>query len=98
VGRSTSVTGPYVDPSGTDMMNAGGMEVQGADQGMIGPGSAYVFHASDGSDLLVYHYYDAFSSGDAWVQVRPIIWTSDGWPVTGPALVPVPGTPGGAAG
>jgi arabinan endo-1,5-alpha-L-arabinosidase len=98
VGRSASVTGPYLDPNGTDMMNAGGMEVQGADQGMIGPGSAYVFHASNGSDLLVYHYYDAFSSGDAWVQVRPIIWTSDGWPVTGPALVPVPGSPAGASG
>jgi arabinan endo-1,5-alpha-L-arabinosidase len=96
-GRSTSITGPYVDPQGTDMMNAGGMEVQGADQGMIGPGSAYVFQDGSHSDL-VYHYYDAFDSGDAWVQVRPIAWTPDGWPVTGPALVPVPGYPGGATG
>ena len=91
-GRSRSITGPYVDPQGTDMMNAGGMEVQGASQGMIGPGSAYVFQDGGHSDL-VYHYYDAFDSADAWVQVRPIVWTPDGWPVTGQALVPVPGSP-----
>jgi hypothetical protein len=42
---------------------------------------------------LVYHYYDAFDNGDAWVQVRPLTWV-DGWPVTGRAIVPVPGEPG----
>jgi arabinan endo-1,5-alpha-L-arabinosidase len=94
VGRSTSITGPYVDSQGTAMMNGGGMEVQGAVQGMIGPGSASVYQDATGS-YLVYHYYDAFSGGDAWVQVRPIIW-ADGWPVTGSALVPVPGSPAGA--
>jgi len=46
----------------------------------------------------VYHYYyydddDAFDNGDAWVQVRPLTWV-DGWPVTGRALVPVPGEQG----
>jgi len=37
--------------------------------------------------------HDAFDSGDAWVQVRPLSWV-DGWPVTGRALVPVPGEQG----
>jgi hypothetical protein len=41
----------------------------------------------------VYHYYDAFDNGDAWVQVRPLTWVG-GWPVTGRALVPVPGEAG----
>jgi beta-xylosidase len=92
VGRSTSITGPYLDAAGTDMMNGGGMEVQGTDAGMIGPGGEFVF-ASGGSSYLVYHYYDAFHKGDAWVQVRPLTWVG-GWPVTGRALVPVPGEPG----
>jgi arabinan endo-1,5-alpha-L-arabinosidase len=92
VGRSASVTGPYTDASGTAMTSGGGMEVQGTDAGMIGPGSPFVFQAGRGSDL-VYHYYDAFSDGDAWVQIRPLIWV-DGWPVTGQPLVPVPGAPG----
>jgi arabinan endo-1,5-alpha-L-arabinosidase len=91
-GRSASVTGPYVDPAGTSMMNSGGMEVQGSDEGMIGPGSSSIF--TDGSrSYLVYHYYDAFHGGDPWVQVRPLIWTSGGWPVTGAPLTPVPGSP-----
>ena len=83
---------PYVDPSGTPMMNSGGMEVQGSDEGMIGPGSSSIF-ADGGQPDLVYHYYDAFDNGDPWVQVRPLVWTSSGWPVTGAPLVPVPGSP-----
>ncbi len=92
VGRSTSITGPYLDAAGTDMTNGGGMEVQGTDAGMIGPGGEFVF-ANGGSSYLVYHYYDAFDNGDAWVQVRPLTWVG-GWPVTGRALVPVPGEAG----
>ena len=92
VGRSTSITGPYVDAAGTAMTAGGGMEVQGTDVGMIGPGGEFVF-SGGGSDWLVCHYYDAFDNGDAWVQVRPLTWIG-GWPVTGHALVPVPGQPG----
>jgi len=91
-GRSRSVTGPYTDPSGTPMMNSGGMEVQGSDEGMIGPGSSSIF-TDGGRSYLVYHYYDAFDDGDPWVQVRPLVWTPSGWPVTGVPLVPVPGSP-----
>jgi arabinan endo-1,5-alpha-L-arabinosidase len=96
VGRSASITGPYVDASGTTMLNGGGMEVQGADAGMIGPGSPFAFGPGAGgpsSPLLVYHYYDAYDSGDAWIQIRPLSWV-DGWPVTGNPMVPVPGQPG----
>jgi len=93
VGRSTSITGPYLDAAGTDMSNGGGTEVQGTDAGMIGPGSPFVFQAANGTDL-VYHYYDAYSNGAAWIQVRPLIWVG-GWPVTGDPIVPVPGNPRG---
>jgi arabinan endo-1,5-alpha-L-arabinosidase len=90
-GRSTSITGPYLDPNGTSMLDAGGMEVQGSDEGMIGPGSPFVFSGPGGPEL-VYHYYDAWSDADAWVQVRPLEWAS-GWPVLGTPKVPVPGQP-----
>jgi arabinan endo-1,5-alpha-L-arabinosidase len=90
VGRSTSITGPYVDAAGVAMTDGGGMEVQGTDAGMIGPGGEFVFQTKAGSDELVYHYYDAFSNGDAWVQIRPLKWLA-GWPVTGEPIVPVPG-------
>jgi arabinan endo-1,5-alpha-L-arabinosidase len=91
-GRSQNITGPYVDPAGTSMMNSGGTEVQGSDEGMIGPGSSSIF-TGGGRSYLVYHYYDAFHGGDPWVQARPLVWTSDGWPVTGAPLTPVPGSP-----
>jgi arabinan endo-1,5-alpha-L-arabinosidase len=91
-GRSQNITGPYTDPGGTSMMNGGGMEVLGSDEGMIGPGSESIFHAGP-DQFLVYHYYDAFHGGDPWVQVRPLVWTADGWPVTGSPRTPVPGAP-----
>jgi arabinan endo-1,5-alpha-L-arabinosidase len=94
VGRSTSVTGPYVDAYGTAMLDGGGMELEGSDEGMIGPGSPFIFNAGGGEDWLAYHYYDAYDDGDAWLQIRPLIWL-DGWPVTGNPLVPVPGETGG---
>jgi arabinan endo-1,5-alpha-L-arabinosidase len=94
VGRSQSVTGPFLDPNGTAMSNGGGMELQGGTDGMIGPGSASV--ALDGSAYLIdYHYYDAWAQGQPWLQVRKLFWADGGWPVTGAALVPVPGAPAG---
>jgi arabinan endo-1,5-alpha-L-arabinosidase len=94
VGRATAITGPYTDASGKDMLGGGGMDVQGTDEGMVGPGSPFVFTAAGGHPWLVYHYYDAFDSGDAWLQIRPLAW-ADGWPVTGAPMVPVPGEGGG---
>ncbi len=90
VGRSAEITGPYVDPNGTLMTAGGGMELLGSDEGMIGPGSPSVYVSSSG-DLIDYHYYDAWDNGDPWIQVRTLLWTSTGWPVTGPPEVPVPG-------
>jgi arabinan endo-1,5-alpha-L-arabinosidase len=92
VGRSSSITGPYVDPNGTAMTDGGGMELLGSDEGMIGPGSASIY-VGTGGDLIDYHYYDAWDQGDPWIQVRRLLWAPSGWPVTGPPIVPVPGAP-----
>lgn len=95
VGKSKQITGPYVDPNGTAMTDGGGMEFLGSSEGMIGPGSLSVYQGANG-DLIDYHYYDAWDQGNPWVQVRHIYWAA-GWPVTGPPLVPVPGSPLAAA-
>ena len=92
VGRSKKVTGPYVDPNGTAMTEGGGMELLGSDEGMIGPGSPSVYMGPSG-DLIDFHYYDAWDQGGSWVQIRKLLWTSTGWPLTGPPIVPVPGAP-----
>ena len=94
VGRSQSITGPFVDPNGTSMTDGGGMELQGSTDGMIGPGSPSIALVG-GTYLIDYHYYDAWAQGQPWVQVRRLFWSQDGWPITGAAQVPVPGAPAG---
>jgi hypothetical protein len=71
-------------------VDAGGLGVQ-AQVGACTPAQAHRSSTrQNGRDYLVYHYYDAFSSGGAWVQIRPLIWVN-GRPVTGQPMVPVPG-------
>jgi arabinan endo-1,5-alpha-L-arabinosidase len=95
VGRSQSITGPFIDPNGTTMTNGGGMELQGSTDGMIGPGGPSVT-LDGGSFLIDYHYYDAWAQGQPWVQVRRLYWSQEGWPIPAAALVPVPGAPPGS--
>ncbi len=60
VGRSQTITGPFLDPNGTAMSNGGGMGEQGSTDGMIGAAGPSV--ALDGSTYLIdYHYYDAWA-------------------------------------
>jgi arabinan endo-1,5-alpha-L-arabinosidase len=94
VGRSRTLTGPYLDPNRTEMIDGGGMELLGSSEGMIGPGGPSVYTGA-GGDLIDYHYYDAWDNGDPWIQVRRLYWTPEAWPVTGPPIVPVPGAPSG---
>src|SRR5437588_711075 len=55
VGRSASVTGPYVDRSGTAMTAGGGTEILAGHGSIHGPGGQSVIADHDG-DVLVYHY------------------------------------------
>jgi Beta-xylosidase len=77
VGRSTSVTGPYVDRNGTAMTSGGGTQVLAGHGGVHGPGGEGVFTDNDG-DILVYHYYD--DSGTARLGINKIGYDSSGWP------------------
>ncbi|KAI6778334.1 uncharacterized protein J7T54_003341 [Emericellopsis cladophorae] len=77
VGRSTSVTGPYVDKSGRQMMQGGGSQVMSSHGSINGPGHNAVFTDTDG-DVLVYHYYR--DDGRAQIGINLIRYTN-GWPV-----------------
>ncbi|WP_030746790.1 arabinan endo-1,5-alpha-L-arabinosidase [Streptomyces sp. NRRL F-5135] len=78
VGRATSVTGPYTDKNGVNMMNNGGSLVLESHGRYIGPGGQSVMPDSDG-DLLVYHYYDGQDNGTPKLGVNLLSW-SGGWP------------------
>ena len=84
VGRSRSVTGPYVDREGVDMMAGGGTELLRGYNRFRGPGHGDVFSVG-GVDRFAHHYYDATDNGLPKLSVRPIIWTG-GWPTLGDPL------------
>jgi arabinan endo-1,5-alpha-L-arabinosidase len=77
VGRSTSITGPYVDRSGRSMMDGGGTEIMASHGSIHGPGHQAVFTDTD-ADVLVYHYYA--DSGASYLGINLIRYDSD-WPV-----------------
>ncbi len=78
VGRSRSVTGPYLDKSGTPMDQGGGTQLLSANSRWLGPGGESVLLEKKGSDLIVFHAYDA-TTGRPSLQISTIVWR-DGWP------------------
>ena len=79
VGRSNSVTGPYVDKNGKPMTEGGGtLVVEAATDEWHGAGhSAYL--EDNGVDYLIFHAYSA-TTGRPRLQISTIEW-EDGWPV-----------------
>ncbi|WP_336216719.1 RICIN domain-containing protein [Nonomuraea sp. LPB2021202275-12-8] len=77
VGRSTSITGPYVDRNGTAMTAGGGTEILAGRGDVHGPGHQAVIADSDG-DVLFYHWYA--NDGSSRLGVNRLGWDAQGWP------------------
>ncbi len=77
VGRSQSVTGPYVDAEGKPMLDGGGTPLLLGNSRWLGPGGESLLQQKDG-DIIVFHAYDG-NSGKAYLQISTIAWI-DGWP------------------
>lgn len=87
VGRSTSITGPYLDKNGVNMVSGGGTLFMRASGKYAGPGHVGIL-SEGGTLFLTHHYYDAnaWDSGyNAYGNPRfamlPLSWAADGWPV-----------------
>lgn len=83
VGRSQSVTGPYLDRDGRPMLEGGGTLVLAGDEDWValGHNAAYTF---DGRDYLVFHAYETVDNAKQKLRILPMTW-DDGWPVVDPA-------------
>jgi arabinan endo-1,5-alpha-L-arabinosidase len=83
VGRSKSVTGPYLDRDGKDMAKGGGSIVidRNKDWSGVGHNSAYTFK---GKDYLVVHAYEAADGYKQKLKMLEMKWDKDGWPVVDP--------------
>lgn len=83
VGRSKSITGPYLDRDGRSMMEAGGTLVLATDGPVIGPGHPGILDAG-GKEWFSYHFYDGTTPrGNSTLALRPLAWDAEGWPVVG---------------
>jgi arabinan endo-1,5-alpha-L-arabinosidase len=93
VGRSQSLTGPFLDRDGRPLLEGGGTPVLRGYGSVRGPGHQGVLH--EGVNWWLYHhYYDASRGGVSDLSLRPLDWI-DGWPVArgwSPAI-PTPNPP-----
>ncbi|MFT4156762.1 MAG: arabinan endo-1,5-alpha-L-arabinosidase [Microbacterium sp.] len=74
VGRSKSVTGPYLDRNGGELLDDGGTIVLATEGDAIGPGGQSI-----SGGLLAFHWYDRAADGQFRLGLLPITW-EDGWP------------------
>lgn len=81
VGRSSSVTGPYVDRAGTPLLSGGGTVLVAGGDRWKGPGHSAVLHTA-GGDYNVFHAYDAQASGSPTLRIAELSWTDDQWPTS----------------
>lgn len=84
VGRSATVTGPYVDKEGTPMMSGGGTLLVQGNSSWSAPGHNAVI-VYDNRTYNVYHALAAPSgqNGVATLRISEIVWDASGWPVSG---------------
>lgn len=91
VGRSTSVTGPYVDRDGVPLTDGGGTLVLAGHDAIRGPGHNSIL--VDGDRHYIVHHFVNITEGPASpdaplaiprsLQIRPLHWGWHGWPIAG---------------
>lgn len=83
MGRSTSITGPYVDKAGKNLLSGGGTTFLATSGNKIGPGHMGVYN--DGTiERFTYHLEsDGTNYGASTLNLQTLLWGADGWPVTG---------------
>lgn len=81
VGRSDSISGPYVDRDGKALLDGGGTLVVQGDATYAAAGHSDVLADGD----RVYHLYHAYRQRDAGAELRivPMPFDAQGWPVGG---------------
>ena len=89
MGRSRTVTGPYLDKAGKDMMEGGGSLFLGAvsDNGSgrpvddeIGAGHAGILEDGGGTSVSYHEEWARDRKGQTTLNINALAWDSDGWP------------------
>jgi arabinan endo-1,5-alpha-L-arabinosidase len=81
VGRSKSVTGPYVDKTGVDLLKSGGsVFLPNVNGPLIGPGHAGTLKMNGKTWFTSCFEGNVNMEGKATLAIMPLSWTADGWP------------------
>jgi arabinan endo-1,5-alpha-L-arabinosidase len=79
VGRSSSITGPYLDQNGVNMASGGGTLFLESTGRYIGPGQAGLLVEAQ-TNWFTCHYYDGNNSGTPTLALGQMTWSAGGWP------------------
>jgi arabinan endo-1,5-alpha-L-arabinosidase len=91
VGRSKTITGPYLDRDGVDLAKGGGTKFLETAGRFIGPGHIALVQG-DKPDWFGYHAYDAENNGRSRLCLGQIEWDKDGWPAAKKLTAPAGGS------
>lgn len=80
IGRSKSLTGPYLDKAGVPMTEGGGTLFIAPYGVWKGPGHNGML-VEDGVEWIVYHAYHGQIAGVSYLRMESLGWDSAGWPV-----------------
>lgn len=73
-GRATSITGPYYDRNGNNMLNGAATVLDAGNSRWIGPGGQDVYQ-----NIIIRHAYDATDNGTPKMLINDLYF-SGGWP------------------
>ena len=83
VGRSRSVTGPFLDNVGRDMLRGGGKMLIAAEERLFGAGHFGQILIDKGVEKMSLHFEaDLDRGGYSVLAIRPLLW-KNGWPEAG---------------
>ncbi len=82
VGRSTTVTGPYVDMAGKSLMSGGGTLLVTGNASWVAPGHNAVITYNN-KTYNIYHALKGSSGGAATLRISELAWDANGWPYSG---------------
>jgi arabinan endo-1,5-alpha-L-arabinosidase len=81
IGRSKTVSGPYLDKAGVDLLHRGGSLFLATTNGpLIGPGHAGTLNAEGKTWFTSDFEGDLRMDGKATLAIMPLRWSASGWP------------------